>query len=82
MRKDCLRSHKFETIALMPCFSMNLFVEESCVFCQFFFFFLRRKINVVLYPTLFYLRFSVKLSLFFIVYVTFFVLFVALNYCF
>ena len=80
MRKDCLGFHQFETIALMPCFSVNFLVEESGVFCQFFF--LHRKINVVPYPTLSYLRFSVKLSLFFIVYVTFFVLFLALNYYF
>ena len=37
MRKDCLGFHHFDTIALMPCFSMNiLFVEESGVFCHFF----------------------------------------------
>ena len=49
MRKDCLKFHQFETIALMPCFSVNLFLKESDVFCQFVF---RRKINFdVLYPT-------------------------------
>ena len=37
MRKDCLGFHHFDTIALMPCFSMNiLFLEESSVFCNFF----------------------------------------------
>ena len=39
MRKDSLGFHQFETIALMPCFSMNmnLFLEECGVFCQVFF---------------------------------------------
>ena len=31
MRKDCLGFHQSETIALMTCLSMNLFLEESGV---------------------------------------------------
>ena len=40
MRKDCLGFHQSETIALMTCLSMNLFLEESgiLVFFDSFFF--------------------------------------------
>jgi len=50
MQKDCLGFHQFETIALMPCFSMNmnLFLEECGVFCGVFFINVTNKILNIL----------------------------------